>query len=496
MEAKIKIKIPLENILNFDDYLDFKNLLLCNQCTMLAIEPYYCENCKVCFCSGCLEDLSIDKTKCPACALDSATLSFYNREKFNEVFKNLKIKCETCKENVHYPNVTSHECFKRPHTLENHEPKFILIDNVIHIKCEKCQKYINNFEFDLHKANNCYTRFTNPLIQIPQVQQVQQVTPSNTNTTCCDYCKTQFTGELINHLSQCPEILKRIPTSSPKDNLEKLMKNCTLTSNLDNTTSQLLISSIISLEKTIMNFEKNVSASYCKSCQIVKQTYKLIKCSCCEDFFCTNCCIPCLSCNQIISKTCIFKCQGCLTEKCPLCKVEKSATCACLTNKVCKDCYNMNTGNLTIGLLKGPHVSCNFFKLLETNVYVLKFPKFNFKSEININSIKQAISLNLIKNKLEQFSRIFQINFNDKLTISNKDGIFNISSNIDTWSLNSKTIEEGFDYLIVNFSTNPNYQNVLNKLNNINFDTLVGAPTMISTFNPKLLISSIKLIKI
>lgn len=150
-------------------------------------------------------------------------------------------------------------------------------------------------------------------------------------------------------------------------------------------------------------------------------------------------------------------------------------------------------------MLKGAHANCSYVKLLENNIYVLKFLKYNFRCEISLNSIKQTISLCLIKNGQEIFSKLLSININDKLIVQREGHSVKIGTGLDYWFVDASNIEGGFDYLIVNFNMNPNYAYVLSKLNSSNFDQLTtstGGTGMLGMFSIKNLISNILVSKI
>jgi hypothetical protein len=106
----------------------------------------------------------------------------------------------------------------------------------------------------------------------------------------------------------------------------------------------------------------------------------------------------------------------------------------------------------------------------------------------------------LIKNGAEVFSRIFNVGVNDKLIVQNEGTQFKVGSSIDYWFIDASSIEGGFDYLIINFNANPNYEYVKNKLNSTNFDQLtstsVGQTGMYGMFNIKPIVSNILVQKI
>jgi hypothetical protein len=515
-------KIPLSDVTNLSNYLNERNYIECALCKYLAINPSFCENCKSSFCEKCIQELNVNN--CPSCSLQNQGLNVTN-DKFYEFFKNMMVKCTACNEEISYPNLASHRCFieSKPHDLESHIRNpglqgtsqdsqsvdiFRLFNGNIQRKCPKCNEWVNA------------TSMNNHIISCPSNSGVSVINPTNFPVNpapyMCEYCyKTINQSEQVSHLKECPEFIKKVieqektksfsnvspPTSQPSTNVVELIENLKkATTSLDTSNVSLLISTMSSLEKAILNFEQNANPSFCRSCKSVKKNYELNICKCCAKKYCSTCCIPCLNCEEIISKNCQFTCQNCKQLKCSLCEIQTGTFCLCLDHKFCKTCFNNpNANNISIAMLKGAHVNCSYVKLLENNIYVLKFLKFNFRCEISLNSIKQTISLSLIKNGQEVFSKLFSVNINDKLIVQREGTSIKVGSGFDYWSVDAQNVEGGFDYMIINFNMNPNYAYVLNKLNTTNFDqltTTTGGTGMLGMFSIKNLISNILVTKI
>jgi len=477
-------RIPLTNIINLKDYADSRKFLECSQCKYLSILPAYCETCQNSFCKKCIEELGLSDTKCPNCLPKTDSELRFSNDKFYEFFKNLQVRCNKCSQVIFYPDLFKHVCLL-DHTIKKIEEKkedpsetYKLIEGLIHQRCEKCREYIPVNMFNFHGPNCKGVR-------------TSIISPTNISVNpppaLCPYCfKSIEENNQISHLSQCSEFIKKISPSLTGDqqlvqkdlvirgNILDTFENLNkFTKNLDTSNIQLLIATINNLEKTISEFNKNTSASFCRKCKKVLKNYQLNFCRCCNKLYCDECSTPCTDCEGIISKNCLFTCQTCKVSKCPLCSIQTGNFCLCLEHKICKNCFNdPNVSNIQIAMLKGPHVNCNYVKLLENNIYVVKFPKFNYKAEVILNSIKQPISISLLKNGNEMFSRIFQIHVNDKIQFLSDGLQLKIGSSIDYWTVDLKNIEGGLDYMIINFNTNPNYLYVLNKFNSTTFDKL------------------------
>lgn len=481
-DDQITIRIPMSAVVNLSEYRNYRNLIECYLCKNLATKPSYCENCKNSFCSNCLKELNLPENKCPICMLENAELNVSN-DKFYDFFKDLTILCPICDEKVKYPDIVNHTCFKVKMSKQEkkEEDEYRIINNIIHFRCPKCKEFVPFTQKENHMIN-C------PAAQIPSVNVPGG---SMTQLVPCRFCSKNINpNDELSHLAECPEILKKLSISG-KDNpsavqykpvnvLEVLDSFTKFSENLDNANLQKLITTISSLERTVTNLMSNTEFSYCYNCKNVKKNFDLFLCKCCNKKYCTNCCTPCTKCNGIISKNCLFTCENCKLLKCPLCEIATGNFCMCLEHKFCKACFeNPNVSNISIALLKGPHVNCAYMKLLDYNILVIKVPQFNFKSEISFNSIRQAISISLIKKGQEAFSRIFQININDKLIIFSENAQMKIGSSLDYWAVDMRNVEGNFDYMILNFNTNPNYAYTLNKLNSSVFEQLSPANTVI-----------------
>jgi hypothetical protein len=456
-ERNERIKIPAASVVNKEHYPDKENLIICNTCKNVAIKPYFCESCNVVFCKFCIEDLKT--TNCPLCtnALTVCT------QKYFDYFKDLSVKCPKCEEKIQYNDIMTHIC-NNPGTPTSMDKEDVqLINGVICIKCTKCNKYVPYSEKFSHQCKDTTSVPSIPTINVPGTNITLPTFPSISLPVGTRPKDNPEIGKL--NLDNKPQL-----NDISVLNVELIKSLQGFMNKIERSDFNQLIQGISLLNTSINNLTKLNDSSYCLVCKAVGKLFTLAKCDCCHLSCCTTCCTPCEKCNKIFSKKCLIPCKSCNLSYCPHCEFDQGIGCLCVDTKYCRKCLLKPNvyGSLSMGLLNTPHLECKYLKMLDNNVFVMRFLPQSFQCDILLNSQRQLISIGIIKDNSEIGSKIFQININDKITVMFSSDELKIADGLDYWNMNLPKA----DYIVFNFNTNPNYSYMLNKLNNSNFEEL------------------------
>lgn len=497
-EKKKQIKIfSINEIKNLTDYSDQERIIECFGCKNIAVNPFFCKECKISFCQNCILELKI--SNCPNCN-SKLTDETYN---FNNFFKDLCIKCDDCSELINYPQLANHSCnselrLDSTNVLNNHEQEIQdeikYKDGIIHILCKSCMKYIPNYQFNNHICTNqnAIQNFTNP--QNINTSNQNNLSPNvndtnkENNPQINNLCNALANQKIVSFPNEVTLLSKKFNDSNLENRLNKLENVLSdFVANFTNTFKTQpkmfeISNSINNLNKSILELNKINQFSFCHNCKTAKKLCDLCPCPCnfCENTrrYCLNCIVVCKNCNNLMNKDCRFHCFICKQPKCGFCEEQKQTLCLCSDNRVCTTCYKYNLINnplssiQNLAYIKENHSNCNFVKSLSKNIFIIKFFEGNFKFTIHLNSNRQLVTIFLIKNKVDVVSKIFQIGPNDSIKFSKVDKKLSFLSNEDSWEINLIYLEnKHIDNMIFNFNMNQERLN-LNALENMDFNSL------------------------
>ncbi len=489
-------KFSISEIMNLTDFKDQEKIIECSSCKSVAVNPFFCKECKISICKSCISEMKI--TDCPYCKVNKLTDETQN---FNDFFKDLCIKCNNCSDLVYYLQIANHSCkselktdpnFNSKNSCQDFQDEIKYTDGIIHILCKSCMKYIPNYQSNSHVCSNQNTNLTfsnvqnnipNQSLMNPNINQTNKENPQINNI-----CNAFANQKIVSFPNEITLLSKKFDDSKLENRVNKLESVLSdFIGNFTNTFKtqhhMLEVSNAInSLNKSVIQLNKMNQFSFCYNCKTPKKLMDLCSCPCnfCENTrrYCLNCIVVCNNCHNLMNKSCRFVCFLCKTAKCTFCEEQKETLCLCLENRVCTLCHKYNLINNPLSsiqnltYLKENHINCKFVKSLFRNIFIFKCFEGNFRFNIALNSNRQLITLFLIKNRIDVFSKILQIGANDIIRFSKVDKKLTFTSNEDSWEMNLIYFEnKHIDYIIFNFNMNQEKLN-LNLLENMDFNGL------------------------
>lgn len=88
-----------------ENYLAFKSLILCQLCKKILKNPMICINCQNSFCKKCLDNWCENYAKCPK---NCQNPNYQKNTDKLALLSLIKYKCRNCKSEVKYNDVQSH----------------------------------------------------------------------------------------------------------------------------------------------------------------------------------------------------------------------------------------------------------------------------------------------------------------------------------------------------------------------------------------------------
>ena len=92
-------------IIEDENFLTFKPLIMCGLCNKILKKPKMCLKCQTNFCEKCIEKWSDDFEKCPKNCENPDYQP--NKDKL-AILSMIKFKCKNCKREIKYNDVESH----------------------------------------------------------------------------------------------------------------------------------------------------------------------------------------------------------------------------------------------------------------------------------------------------------------------------------------------------------------------------------------------------
>ena len=97
--------VNLKTIVEDDVYELFKDLVICNICKNIFINPFMCVKCQGTYCKKCLDKWKEENEKCPN---NCETASYQECKLKNDILVKLKFICVGCRKEIQYNEAQKH----------------------------------------------------------------------------------------------------------------------------------------------------------------------------------------------------------------------------------------------------------------------------------------------------------------------------------------------------------------------------------------------------